>query len=63
MKPRQHTPRSKDSVPYTTMRRNALMAMGFCAACLEGNDRFPQTICAACLAVKRLKEQAHPRRR
>lgn len=41
---------------YTKLRRDALLAMGFCSACSEWNDRFPNRVCSECCKVFALKE-------
>lgn len=47
----------KSNKIYLRVRRDALMAMGFCPACSEWNDRFPNRICTECCKVISLKER------
>jgi hypothetical protein len=44
---RVNQPHSR-TAEYTRMRRNALIAMGFCPSCLEFNDNFPDMKCKEC---------------
>lgn len=54
MKKRQEI-HSRDN-GYLTLRRNALLIMGYCPECLGFNDRFPNLICETCRMKRKVRQ-------